>query len=75
MWAALATTFFTGGQTTVDGATNNDEQEGIRLGLTFALPLSRKQSIKLYANTGFSHGDNDYNAFGIAWQYRWGGGF
>ena len=75
MWAALATTYFTGGQSSVDGVTNDDEQEGIRLGLTFALPLSRKQSIKLYANTGFSHGDNDYNAFGIAWQYRWGGGF
>ena len=75
MWAALATTYFTGGESSVDGVTNDTEQEGIRLGLTFALPLSRKQSIKLYANTGFSHGDNDYNAFGIAWQYRWGGGF
>lgn len=75
LWAALATTYYTGGQTTVDGHTNDDEQEGIRLGLTLALPLSRKQSIKLYANTGFSHRDNDYNAFGLAWQYRWGGGF
>ncbi len=75
MWAALATTYFTGGQSAVNGLANDDKQEGVRLGLTFALPLSRAQSIKLYANTGFSHGDNDYNAFGIAWQCRWGGGF
>lgn len=75
MWAALATTYYNGGQTTVEGAANDNEQEGVRLGLTVAVPLSRTQSVKLYANAGFSHGDNDFNAFGIAWQYRWGGGF
>ncbi|MEO8615271.1 MAG: transporter [Luteolibacter sp.] len=76
MWAALATTYFKGGQTTVDGVTKDDEQEGLRLGLTLAIPVSREQSFKLYANTGYNADhDRDYNAVGIAWQYRWGGGF
>jgi hypothetical protein len=40
-----------------------------------ALPITRSQSIKLYGITGYNgHRHHDFDAAGIAWQYRWGGG-
>ena len=73
-WAALNTTYYTGGRTTVDGD-RGPEPGNFRVGLTAALSLSRHQSIKLYGSTGVYHRTaNDFWAVGIAWQYRWGGG-
>ena len=68
--------YFVGGRTTVDDAENDDEQEGMRFGATLALPVNRYHSVKLYGITGYNaHCDHDFQAVGIAWQYRWGGGF
>ena len=75
-WLALNAGYFVGGRTTVDDVKNNDEQEGARFGATLALPVNRHHSVKLYAITGYNaHRDHDFQAVGIAWQYRWGGGF
>jgi len=50
-------------------------QEGLRFGATLALPITRSQSIKIYGVTGYNgHRHHDFDAVGIAWQYRWGGG-
>ena len=50
-------------------------QENSRIGLTFSMPLTRNNSLKLYANTGVStRAGSDFDAVGLAWQYRWGGG-
>jgi hypothetical protein len=55
---------------------NDDEQEGVRFGATLALPVNRYHSVKLYGITGYNaRYDHDFQAAGIAWQYRWGGGF
>ena len=75
LWLGLDAAYFNGSQSTVDGRENDDQQEGTRFGATFALPLSRNHSIKLYAVTGYnSVRHHDFDAVGIAWQYRWGGG-
>lgn len=75
IWASLDGTYFTGARTTVDGVENDDRQESSRLGATLALPVNRHNSIKLYASTGLStRTGTDFDAIGIAWQYRWGGG-
>lgn len=75
-WVAIDAAGFDGGRTTVNAIPNNDQQEGFRFGLTFALPLSRHQSLKLYALQGYDTTmERDLNAYGIAWQYRWGGGY
>lgn len=75
MWMALSATYYRGGRTTVGGAENDDLQENTRLGAAFALPLSRNQSIKLYASTGVATRiGTDFDTAGIAWQVRWGGG-
>lgn len=75
-WAALNATYFTGGQSTLDGVRQDDRQQASRLGATFAMPVDRYNSIKLYASTGLSiRTGTDFDTVGVAWQYRWGGGF
>ena len=75
-WLAVNAAYFAGGRTTVDGVKNNDQQEGPRFGATFAFPVNRYHSVKFYAATGYNADrHHDFEVFGIAWQYRWGGGF
>jgi hypothetical protein len=75
-WLALNAGYFVGGRTTVDDVENDDEQEGTRFGATLALPVTRNHSVKFYGITGYNaHRTHDFQAVGIAWQYRWGGGF
>jgi hypothetical protein len=75
-WAAFDAAYYGGGQTTVGDVQNEDRQEGARLGLTLAFPLNKHHSLKLYAMTGFNPSwERDFDAIGVAWQYRWGGGY
>ncbi len=76
VWVALDGTYFMGGRTSVDGVLDDDRESNSRAGLTVTLPVDRSNSIKLYASRGVSTriGSN-FNTFGIAWQYRWGGGY
>lgn len=75
LWASLDATYFTGDRTTVNGALNSDLEQNWRLGATLAFPINRENSIKFYASKGVAArtGDN-YDLFGVAWQFRWGGG-
>ena len=74
-WASFDATYFAGGRTTIDGALSNDLLQNWRLGATYAIPVDRRNSIKLYASSGVSaRTGNNFDLLGIAWQYRWGGG-
>ena len=74
LWAALDATYYTGGRPITDGE-NGERLENARLGLTVSLAVSRHNSIKLYGSTGlYSRTGADFDALGIAWQVRWGGG-
>jgi hypothetical protein len=76
LWLSLSGSYFVGGRTTLDGVENNDEQEGGRIGATLSLPINRHQSVKLYALRGFNAvREADLDVIGVAWQFRWGGGF
>ncbi len=75
IWTSLDGTYYWGGSTTLEGVEGNDLQKNTRLGFTFALPLNIHNSLKLYLSTGVStRTGSDFNAIGLAWQYRWGGG-
>jgi hypothetical protein len=75
VWAAFDITLYTGGRTTVNNVLKNDLQRNWRSGLTLAVPLDRRNSLKLYASTSlYTSTGNAFNIFGIVWQYRWGGG-
>jgi hypothetical protein len=74
-WAALDATYFTGGETDLNGGAEHDLQRNWRLGLTLAIPVTPRVSIKLNASKGVSaRTGNSYDLIGAAWQYRWGGG-
>jgi hypothetical protein len=76
LWASIGATYYAGGRTTIDGVARNDLQQNWRTGFTLALPINRNQSIKLYGSSGVStRTGTDYDSVGVAWQYRWGGGF
>jgi hypothetical protein len=74
-WTSFDATYFAGGRSAIDGALKNDLQQNWRLGATLALPIDRRNSVKLYASSGVSaRTGNNFDLLGVAWQYRWGGG-
>jgi hypothetical protein len=75
IWASLDATWFEGGKSSVDGVSNHDYQENSRYGCTLTLPLNRNHSIKLNASKGgYTRTGSDFDAVGMVWQYRFGGG-
>jgi Putative MetA-pathway of phenol degradation len=75
IWASVDATYFTGGDTQINGVSNNELQRNWRVGVTLALPLTARNSIKLYGSNGVSARTGDsYKLFGVVWQYHWGGG-
>jgi len=74
-WLSLDATYFAGGRTSLNGVLKADLQQNWRAGATFAIPVDRLDSIKLYASSGLSdRTGNSFDLVGIAWQHRWGGG-
>jgi hypothetical protein len=75
IWAAFSVTYYTGGRTTIEGVEKDDRQENWRTGFTLSLPVNHHHSIKFYGSTGVSQRTgNNFDALGLVWQYRWGGG-
>ena len=67
VWGSLDGTYDYGGRTTVNGVRNDDLQKNSRMGVTLALPVNRKNSIKIYASTGVStRTGSDYKLVGFA---------
>ncbi|MCF7817776.1 MAG: transporter [Kiritimatiellales bacterium] len=75
IWAAVDGTYYAGGGTTINGLDKHDRQDNTRAGATLAFPVNKANSIKLFASTGVStRVGSDFDTYGMAWQYRWGGG-
>ena len=72
LWAAFNATYYVGGKTTVDGVGNNDLQANVRIGGTLALPVGKRQSIKLAVSRGaiVRFGAN-FTTVSIGWQTAW----
>jgi hypothetical protein len=75
IWVAVDGTYYTGGRPTIDGVEGSDALSNARVGLTIAFPVNRHNSVKVYASSGVAaRTGGDFDAAGVAWQYRWGGG-
>lgn len=75
VWVALDATFYRGGRTTVDGVEGDDLQQTSRIGATLALPVNLYHSVSLHGSSGVStRTGTDFDAIGVTWLYRWGGG-
>ena len=72
LWLALNTTYYEGGQTTLDGVAKHDRQANSRAGLTFSTPLGKNYSLKFNWSRGATTriGSN-FTSYGIGLQYAW----
>jgi Putative MetA-pathway of phenol degradation len=72
MWVAIDGTYYTGGRTTINGQQNYDLQKNSRVGVTFALPLGRQQSLKFaYSRGARTTIGGDFDTVGVSYQYVW----
>jgi hypothetical protein len=75
LWLAIDATHYEGGRTASNGIENDDPQSNGRLGLTVAVPINRRQSVKISGSSGVAtRTGTDFDALAVAWQDRWGGG-
>ena len=75
VWTSFDATWYAGGRSELDGVSNDDLQQNWRVGATLAIPVSKANSIKFAASSGVSaRTGNNFDAFAIARQHRWGAG-
>jgi hypothetical protein len=72
-WTSLDGNFWWGGITALSGIQNvATRQTSSRIGGTFALPLSRRQSLKLsYSDGSYVRFGGNYQNVQVGWQYTW----
>ncbi len=75
MWIAYDANYYTGGRTSFGNGKNEDLQSNSRMGLTFSMPVNRKNTLKFsYSRGAFTTIGADFDSFGVAWTYIWGAG-
>lgn len=74
-WLSGDVTYFSGGQSFVNGQAVNNRQESWLVGATLSIPVNANNAIKLHAADGsLIGGGPNYSMFGVVWQFRWGDG-
>ena len=69
MWVALDMTFYTGGNSSIDGVDMNDRQSNSRIGATLVLPVKKRHSVKLAYSTGaIIRSGADISTVSVGWQ-------
>jgi len=72
MWAALNVNYYAGGRSVVNGVVNADKQANSRIGGTYSLPLTQRQSVKVtFANGLTTRFGGDVRTVAVGWQYAW----
>jgi hypothetical protein len=74
IWFALNTTFYVGGQSTVNGKYNDDRLENARIGATLALPVGKRNSLKIAFSKGaIIRMGADFSTITVGWSSVWFG--
>lgn len=72
MWLSIGSTYYWGGKIYNNGIGADNRLANTRMGATFALPIMKHHSIKVFANSGIdTEYGTDFDGIGIAWQYSW----
>jgi hypothetical protein len=72
LWLAGDATFYTGGTTTVDGVRKADLQRNSRFGVTLAVPVKRRSSLKLSWARGLTtRVGGDFDTLAVGYQFLW----
>jgi len=74
VWAAVDGNFWVGGQSTVDGIVNDDEQRNSRVGATVVMRVGRGHSLRAAVSRGaFTRIGGDFDSVGVSYGYSWFG--
>ena len=69
-WISVDATYFTGGQSYLNGTPISGSQENWRFGTTMSYPVNKHNSIRLSASTGaYSRTNNSYDLYGVCLLY------
>ncbi|RSL17712.1 outer membrane putative beta-barrel porin/alpha-amylase [Edaphobacter aggregans] len=72
LWLAVDSTWYGGGETTVNGGPPTERQSNSRLGATVSLPLGKSQSLKIAYSSGVSGTiGSKFNTVSVGWQHIW----
>ena len=72
LWLAADATHYIGGQTSINGAANDNWQAVTRYGVTLSVPLASAFSAKFsWSSWLTSRNGGQYQTFGVALQYLW----
>jgi len=72
LWLAVDATHYTGGQTSLNGAQQQDYQRATRYGVTLSVPLDPDWSLKLaWSNALTTRIGGKFNTVAATMQYRW----
>ena len=72
LWLAADFTYYTGGETSIDGVAKDDIQAVSRYGLTLSVPFGEGFSAKLaWSSWLTAHKAGNFDTFGVTLQYRW----
>ena len=72
MWVSGNATFYMGGSTVLNGTANDDRQKNSRVGATYSLPITQRQSLKIaWAKGVTTRIGGSLNTIVFGWQYAW----
>jgi hypothetical protein len=72
LWLAADATYYTGGETSVNGVAGHNVQANSRYGLTLSAPFAEGYSVKLAGSTWLtSRNGAKFDTIGVVLQYRW----
>lgn len=72
LWLAASATYYTGGETTLNGRLNADLQKNTRVSLTASVPIAKGQSVKLFwAKGATTRIGADFTTYSLSYQFFW----
>ena len=72
LWVALDGTYYSGGQTTVDGVVRDDRQQNARIGVTLLYPIKRHHAIRLALSTAIrTEIGGEYDSISLNYAKLW----
>jgi hypothetical protein len=72
LWVSMDANYWIGGNSTVNGVINRDQQKNSRLGCAVAIPAGAHQSVKFsYSKGAYVSIGGNYSTVSASWQYSW----
>ncbi|HZD95797.1 MAG TPA: transporter, partial [Candidatus Sulfotelmatobacter sp.] len=72
LWFALDSTWYGGGDASVDGGRSTGRQNNTRLGVTCSIPVAKNQSVKVaYSDGVTARVGTRFRSVAVSWQFLW----